>query len=181
MNFRQLEPVDVFQLAQISCTTFIETYATQNDATNFYNYVEKAFSIQQLEQELNTEGAVFYFFEYEGRVIGYFKLNVHHTPTQTDRPQFDFDFSPFQDKPMTELERIYLKKDYHGKGLAATMMSFIESIATQHGSDYLWLGVWTLNPKAIRYYKKCGFSRFGTHIFQIGNDPQEDWLMWKKV
>jgi diamine N-acetyltransferase len=181
MNFRQAQPTDVYQLAQISCTTFIDTYATQNDATNFYAYVEKAFSVEQLEKELYTEGSLFYFLENEGDTIGYFKINTNLLPTHSDRPEFDLDFSPFANTPMTELERIYLKTEYHGKGLAATMMSYIESVAEQHGSAYLWLGVWVLNPKAIRFYEKCGFSRFGTHIFQIGNDAQEDWLMWKKL
>ena len=181
MKFKKAQLSDVYQLAQIACTTFSETYAKQNDIHSFYDYVEKAFSIEQLEKELNTEGVVFYFFENEGDTIGYFKLNNNLSPASADRPQFDFDFSPFAETPMSELERIYLKAEYHGKGLAATMMDFIESIAQQHGCEYLWLGVWTLNPKAIRYYEKCGFSRFGTHIFQIGDDAQKDWLMWKKL
>lgn len=181
MKFRQVQSTDVYKLAQIACTTFSESFAAQNDATDFYAYVEKAFSVKQLEKELNTEGSIFYFFEYEEDTIGYFKINNCLLPTSTDRPHFDFDFAPFVHTQMTELERIYLKKDYHGKGLAATMMSFIESIAEKHGNQFLWLGVWELNPKAIRYYEKCGFLRFGSHTFQIGDDAQTDLLLWKKL
>lgn len=113
--------------------------------------------------------------------IGYFKINAHLSPTSTDRPKFDFDISSFVNTPMAELERIYLKKEYHGKGLATAMMSFIENIAKNKGCQFLWLGVWSLNPKAIRFYEKCGFSRFGSHIFQIGDDAQRDLLLWKKL
>ena len=54
-------------------------------------------------------------------------------------------------------------------------------VARRAIGQFIWLGVWTLNTKAIRYYEKCGFCTFGEHIFQIGNDAQKDYLMWKSI
>lgn len=181
MTFRLIETKDLYSLVEIACTTFIDTFAEQNDAAEFYDYVEKAFAPEQLQKELDTEGSIFYFLEYENERIGYFKINLNKSPMHTDRPRFYFDFSSHQDTAMSELERIYLKKDYHGKGIASTMMAFIEDFARQNNNKYLWLGVWSLNKKAIRYYEKCGFGAFGEHIFQIGNDAQKDYLMWKRL
>ena len=181
MTFRLIESKDLYNLVEIACTTFIETFAEQNEPTAFYDYVEKSFAPEQMQKELNTEGSIFYFIEYENERIGYFKININKSPTQTDRPHFYFDFSPYEQAPMTELERIYLKKGFHGKGVASTMMAFIEDCAKQHQTQYVWLGVWSLNKKAIRYYEKSGFGAFGEHIFQIGDDAQTDYLMWKKV
>ena len=181
MTFRMVETDDLYKLVEIACTTFIETYGDKNDPEEFYPYVEKTFSPETLIEELHTEGSLFYFLEQQNEPIGYFKLNVNKSPLQTDRPSFHFDFSPFSSMQMSELERIYLRKAFHGKGIAAKLMQYIEDCARQNQSLYLWLGVWTLNPRAVRYYQKCGFNVFGEHIFQIGSDAQKDFLMWKKL
>lgn len=47
-------------------------------------------------------------------------------------------------------------------------------ISKQRGVDYVWLGVWEENPRAIRFYKKNGFVEFDRHIFKLGNDEQTD-------
>ncbi|MBL7815837.1 MAG: GNAT family N-acetyltransferase [Saprospiraceae bacterium] len=181
MTYRQVDIKDLYDLVEIACTTFIDTFSEQNDPTEFYSYVERAFAPEQILSELNTEGSVFYFAEMDSTPIGYFKINNNKSAADTDRPRFYADFSPFQSEKMTELERIYVKKAFQGKGAAQNMMSFIEKCARQSGSRYLWLGVWSENKKAIRFYEKCGFSIFGEHIFQIGDDAQLDYLMWKKL
>jgi diamine N-acetyltransferase len=181
MTFRLVETKDLYNLVEIGCKTFIETFSEQNEPKAFYEYVEKAFAPEQLLNELNTEGSVFYFLEFGNEIIGYFKINNSKSPNDTDRPKFYADFAPYQNLRMTELERIYLKKDFHGKGVAQVTMPFIENCASKNQSTHLWLGVWSQNTQAIRYYEKCGFVTFGEHIFQIGDDAQTDFLMWKKI
>ncbi|MDQ2855211.1 MAG: GNAT family N-acetyltransferase, partial [Acidobacteriota bacterium] len=41
----------------------------------------------------------------------------------------------------------------------------------------LWLGVWEHNGRARAFYRKWKFVEFGEHIFQLGEDPQNDILM----
>jgi len=44
-------------------------------------------------------------------------------------------------------------------------------------ADYIWLGVWEENPRAINFYKKNGFVEFDKHIFTLGDDEQTDIMM----
>jgi len=53
-------------------------------------------------------------------------------------------------------------------------------VAHQNEVDYVWLGVWEENPRAIRFYQKNGFVEFDKHIFKLGDDKQID-IMMKKV
>ena len=55
------------------------------------------------------------------------------------------------------------------------------SVAQGRKASYVWLGVWEHNHRALRFYEKNGFTAFGTHIFQLGNDQQTDILMQKSV
>lgn len=44
-------------------------------------------------------------------------------------------------------------------------------------ADYVWLGVWEENPRAISFYRKNSFVEFDKHIFVLGDDEQTDILM----
>jgi GNAT superfamily N-acetyltransferase len=43
--------------------------------------------------------------------------------------------------------------------------------------DYIWLGVWEENHKALRFYRKNGFVGFDKHIFKLGDSEQTDFMM----
>jgi len=51
------------------------------------------------------------------------------------------------------------------------------AIATEKNVDYVWLGVWENNVRAIGFYKKNGFKEFDKHIFRLGNKEQTDIMM----
>ncbi|MEZ4904515.1 MAG: GNAT family N-acetyltransferase [Spirosomataceae bacterium] len=76
-----------------------------------------------------------------------------------------------------EIERFYIQKAYKGQRLGSTLMQACVDWAKKEGFDTLWLGVWEYNPKAINFYEKMGFHRFGTHTFTLGSDIQLDFLM----
>lgn len=50
-------------------------------------------------------------------------------------------------------------------------------IAKQKNAEYIWLGVWEENRRAIHFYKKNGFIEFNKHIFNLGDDEQTDIMM----
>ena len=54
-------------------------------------------------------------------------------------------------------------------------------IAKEKGREIIWLGVWECNQRAIDFYTKQGFKKFGEHDFIPGNDVQKGWLMPKKM
>jgi ribosomal protein S18 acetylase RimI-like enzyme len=80
-----------------------------------------------------------------------------------------------------EIQRIYVEQRWQGKGVAQALMSRLLAAATRGGADQLWLGVWENNPRAIAYYQKVGFTKVGHHVFQLGDDPQHDWIMCRDV
>ena len=53
--------------------------------------------------------------------------------------------------------------------------------ARELGCDVMWLGVWEYNPRAQRFYEKNGFRVVGSHVFQLGSDPQTDLLMQQEL
>ncbi len=60
-------------------------------------------------------------------------------------------------------------------------MQFCIDEARGRGGDVLWLGVWQKNARAIAFYHKWEFEIVGTQTFQLGNDPQSDFVMRRSL
>ena len=86
-----------------------------------------------------------------------------------------------QDDKALEIERIYVLKEFHGKNVGQILYNKAIEIAKQNKADYVWLGVWEENPRAIAFYKKNGFVEFDKHIFKLGDDEQTDIMMKLKL
>jgi ribosomal protein S18 acetylase RimI-like enzyme len=76
-----------------------------------------------------------------------------------------------------EIVRFYVDRAWRGTGLAAALMDAAAEEARGRGARSLWLGVWERNPRAIRFYEKCGFRDVGSQDFVLGSDVQRDRVM----
>jgi len=153
------------QLQRIGRQTFSETFSSGNSEKNMKVYLEKGFSTEKLEAELANKNSEFYFALFENKVIGYLKVNFGQSQTE------------IKDENTLEIERIYVLKEFHGKKVGQILYEKAMEISRQNGVDYVWLGVWEENPRALRFYEKNGFVEFDKHIFKLGNDEQTDIMM----
>ncbi|MDQ4140763.1 MAG: GNAT family N-acetyltransferase [Bacteroidota bacterium] len=156
---------DIDQLQRIGRQTFSETFSAGNTEENMAKYLEEGFSFEKLSVELNNPNSEFYFAILDNNVIGYLKLNFGQSQTE------------LQDDKALEIERIYVLKEFHGKKVGQLLYEKAMQIAKKKNADYVWLGVWEENPRAINFYKKNGFVEFNKHIFKLGNDEQTDIMM----
>ncbi|MES2748693.1 MAG: GNAT family N-acetyltransferase [Bacteroidota bacterium] len=160
---------DISKLQKIGKQTFQETFSESNSEENMKNYLEEGFSNEKLTAELNDENSEFYFATFENEVIGYLKINFGESQTE------------LKDNRALEIERIYVSKEFHGKSVGQLLYDKAIQIAKQKNAEYVWLGVWEENPRAINFYKKNGFEEFDKHIFKLGNDEQTDIMMKLKL
>jgi len=164
-NIRAISISDLPQLQKIGKTTFAETFTEHNTKEDLDKYLEESFSNEKLSSELNNPHSSFYFAEIENNVVGYLKINFGASQTE------------LKDNEALEIERIYVLQAFHGKKLGQALYEKANSIAKEMKVNYVWLGVWEKNNKAIQFYKKNGFVPFDTHIFKLGNDEQTDIMM----
>lgn len=156
---------DIDQLQKIGRQTFEETFSESNSEANMKNYLENGFSKEKINTELNDENSEFHFATLDDKVIGYLKINFGASQTE------------LKDNNALEIERIYVLKEFHGKSIGQLLYNKAIQTAKQKNVEYVWLGVWEKNPRAIRFYKKNGFIEFDKHIFRLGTDEQTDIMM----
>jgi len=160
---------EIIELQRIARQTFSETYAVANTEENMKNYLKEGFALEKLTVELSNQNSEFYFALHQSEIIGYLKLNFGHSQTA------------LKDSEAIEIERIYVLKDFHGKNVGKILYEKTMQIARRAKAEYIWLGVWEENPRAIAFYKKNGFREFDKHIFKLGNEEQTDLLMKVKL
>ena len=152
-------------LVQISKKTFIDAFEKDNAPDDFKSYIGFAFGREKLLSELKDSNSSFYFAHQDEVLAGYFKLN--RNDAQTDLKQ----------KESIELERIYVLEQFQGMKIGEWMLAQAISLARTEQKQFLWLGVWEKNTRAVKFYEKHGFIKFGKHPYYIGADKQMDWLM----
>jgi len=169
IKVRQISIDDVLSLQKIGLETFKETFSSSNTEENLKTYLDSAFTVDKLMTELNNPFSAFYFAESENDIIGYLKLNFGNAQTE------------LKDNKAVEIERIYVLKEFHGMKLGQLLYEKAIEIARLNDAEYVWLGVWEENPRAISFYKKNGFVEFDKHIFKMGNEDQTDIMMKKQL
>jgi ribosomal protein S18 acetylase RimI-like enzyme len=157
--------IDLPDLQKIGRQTFFEAFSDGNTEENMSKYLEEGFSLEKLTSEFNDTNAEFFLAKLQNQVIGYLKLNFGESQTE------------LKDTKAIEIERIYVLKEFYGKRVGQLLYDQAIKIAKEKNADYVWLGVWEENPRAIRFYKKNGFIEFDKHIFKLGDDEQTDIMM----
>lgn len=165
IDIKQVTLSDIEALQKIGRQTFYETFEGSNTQADMQKYLQESFSETQLIAELKAPTSLFYFAIQDHQIIGYLKVNFGQSQTELKH-----------DKAL-EIERIYVLKEFYGKKVGQILYNQAIKIAKQKKVDYVWLGVWEENPRAIHFYKKNGFVEFDKHIFKLGNDEQTDIMM----
>lgn len=165
ISIRRASLNDISQLQEIGRRTFEETFSGSNTAENMVRYLDESFSVEKLASELSDSDAAFYFAVSGEEVIGYLKLNFGASQTELN------------DNRSVEIERIYVLKEFHGQKVGQMLYGKAIEVARENHADYVWLGVWEENPRAIAFYEKNGFKTFDKHIFKLGDDEQTDLMM----
>ncbi len=156
---------EVIQLQTLSRQTFFETFSETNSKENMDSYLNTNLSLDKLSEELANKNSEFFFIKDHKQAFGYLKLNSGSSQTE------------LKDEKALEIERIYITKAYQGKKAGQQLYEKAIQEAKNKNAEYIWLGVWEKNHKAIEFYKKNGFEVFDKHIFTLGDEEQTDLMM----
>lgn len=165
MTIRRGTAADAATLAVLARDTFFDTFASTNAAADMAIHLARAYGVVQQTAELTDPGVITLLVEEGGQAVAYAQLRTGHVPGCVTGEQ-----------PI-ELWRFYVARDWHGRGIAQSLMTRALAEAAQSGAQTLWLGVWEHNHRARAFYGKCGFADVGEHVFLFGTDPQTDRVM----
>lgn len=120
------------------------------------NYLDYTYDPARLKESIaKPNNAVFMAF-YDEQPAGFVKMKK------------DSKHGVIPAQRQSELQKIYVLKEFHGTGVAQLLMNKVVDLSQRIATECLWLDVHISNDKAIRFYEKNGFNKAGRHEFMIG-------------
>ncbi len=162
-------PENIPVLRRMAIETQIDTFGEFNTVENMNAFIQEAYSVEQFEREFNEAGSI-YYVAWDGlELAGFLRLRLSR------------EAEPFLGINSIEIQRLYVNRSFQGKKVGRSLMLQALAYARDRKFEWIWLGVWERNFKAQAFYEKWGFKRFSEHIFMMGDDPQTDWLLKRRV
>lgn len=159
---------DAADLAHAAAAMFEQAFGDANTREDMAAYVSQAFSEDRQRNDLANAQNLIWIARDQLRaaIVGYAHMRPGAPAGQRIEAQ-----------RCAEISRLYTDRAWHGRGLAATLMSACVDAAVASGAGVLWLGVWEQNARAIAFYEKHGFKTIGEQQFMLGSDRQRDLVM----
>jgi len=167
LSYRDGVPADAAALDALFDESFTETFGHLY-APEDLSFFLSGFAVEDWERELGDPAFAFRIAEEDGRLAGYAKLGPVSLPVTPAGSA-------------AELSQLYLRKAWHGAGVAQMLMDWTLEAARQRGAAELYLSVFTENHRARRFYARYGFEEVGPYIFMVGKHEDDDLILRAKL
>jgi ribosomal protein S18 acetylase RimI-like enzyme len=167
---RKANESDAAAIAAIGRQSFADAFGHLfNRKEDLQSYLDYTYEQGKLTKSIRKENNIYFLALADDKPVGFLKMKRHSLNEQIESPA------------QTELQKIYVLKEYHGSGVGKQLMEHALNTAEDIKPDYIWLDVHISNAKAIHVYKKHGFLIVGRHFFTIGSQTFEYHLMAKPI
>jgi len=167
---RQATVTDAQLLTDLGARSFLEAYNDVKAAKDLNDYITTAFVKNEIESSIKNNQTIFLIAYCDDEAVGYVKLRWDRTHPNLSNNEMN-----------VELERIYVLRNYWKHKIGAALMTEAIQFSKTKSYDYLWLGVWQKNNRAIDFYLKMSFEIFGTKKFYVGEEENDDYVMRLKL
>ena len=162
---RRADPADARVLAELGARTFSDTFAHLYDPEDLSAFLAEAYGLARTEADLADPAKALWLVEDGGRPIGYALAGPcalpHHDVTAG----------------CGELKRLYFVKDRQGSGLGGRLFAEVIHWLQGAGPRDVWIGVWSENLGAQRFYARHGFAKVGEYGFKVGRTIDREFIL----
>ena len=170
ITIRRAVPADAEALAEIGRVTFAETFAHLYPPEHLAAFLSQAHSVERARSDIANPAKAVWIVEDAGieqgsRVVGY----ALACPAKLPHPDVT--------AGCRELDRFYLLKTHQSGGVGSRLFAEVMAWLEDGGPRSLWIGVWSENLGAQRFYARHGFEVVGTYDFIVGETRDHEFIM----
>ena len=169
ITIRRAGVADAQALSDIGRATFTETFGHLYPASDLAAFLDSAYGADILARTAADPAYAFWLAEHEGAPVG------HALAGPCDLPH------PEVTATCGEIKRLYLLKSHQNGGsggrLFETLLAWLEGA----GAKDLWLGVWSENHGAQRFYRRYGFAPVGEYGFHVGETIDREFIFRRRA
>lgn len=163
---RRAVPQDADQLASLGAATFTETFGHLYPPEDLQAFLQNAHSVPAWVKTLTDPHTAVWVVELcNGRKIGFIGVGNCKLPL------------PDLEQTAGEIQQLYVFAEFHNLRLGSRLMSAgLEWLERQNRSP-IYVGVWSENYGAQRFYERYGFSQVGEYGFRVGSTIDREFIL----
>lgn len=161
---RRADAGDIETLARVGRATFTETFGHLYPPEDLAIFLNDAYGTDYLGAALGDPDRAFWLVEIGGEAVG------HALAGPCDLPH------PEVGPRSLEVKRLYLRQAAQGAGLGGRLFETVLAWLDRDGPQDLWLGVWSDNHGAQRFYRRYGFVPVGEYGFAVGATVDREFI-----
>lgn len=165
-TIRRATDDDAAALAELGAATFVETFGHLYPAEDLQTFLAKNHATESWVRTLtDPQRAIFIAEHQSGRRVGFIAVGACKLPVQD------------LESAAGEIQQLYVLAEFHNLRLGTRLMEVgLEWLATQ-GRSPLYIGVWSENYGAQRFYARYGFSKVGEYGFPVGSTVDREFIV----
>jgi diamine N-acetyltransferase len=166
VTIRRASPDDAAAAAEIGAATFVETFGHLYPPEDLRAFLEKSHSRENWSQTLSDPNRAIWLVEHEsGRTIGFLVVGACKLPV------------PEMEANAGEIQQLYVYAEFHNLRLGSRLMSVGLEWLESQGRTPVYIGVWSENYGAHRFYGRYGFSKVGEYGFPVGQTVDREFIL----
>ena len=156
---------DAELLSMLAARTFIESFGHLYPREDLDAFLVKAYEVGRQRTILAHPAYAVWLLEADGEAVGHVATGPCGLPHPEVVPGDG------------EIKRLYLVQGWQGAGHGARMMDAAMQWLLRDGPRTLWVGAWSENHGAQRFYARYGFERVGDYIFPVGRVRDLEYIL----
>lgn len=153
---RRARIADADRARELTMRTFGETFGHLYPPADLAAFFRDAYSREAFERTLADDRFALWLLEQDGTAIGHALAGPCILPHAAVRPRDG------------EIQRLYILRTHHNGGWGGKLMKTALDWLERDGPRTLWIGVWSQNFGAQRFYERHGFAKAGEYLFPVG-------------
>lgn len=166
VTIRRATAADASGLAELGAATFTETFGHLYPPEDLQTFLAKNHTPQSWDGTLADPARAVWVAELAiGRKIGFIGVGACKLPVQQ------------LEATAGEIQQLYVLAEFHNLRLGTQLMQAgLDWLAAQ-GRSPLYIGVWSENYGAQRFYGRYGFSKVGEYGFPVGRTVDREFIL----
>ena len=166
---RPAGPADAETLSALGWTTFLDTFVEgfgiAYPPADLAAFFAASYAPDRCAALLTDPACRAWIAERDGAPVGFATVG----PCTLPHPEARADDG--------ELRRLYVLPEEKGAGLADRLMRAALAWLERDGPRPLWLGVWSGNHRAQRFYARYGFRKAGEYAYAVGATRDHEFIL----
>lgn len=169
MIIRVANTEDAELLTRMGREIFIESFGRLYSDDDLNGFLNDNFTPQKQFQEIISPDSACLIAEIDGVAAGYAKYGSCKLPVD------------MSGQKAGELHRLYVYKQFRNAGVGRALASRAFDEMIKSGCSDIYIGVWSENYGAQRFYQSFGFQKFSEYKFMVGKQADHEFILHKRI